>query len=202
MLQYAEDVREADVVLALRSSLKEAGGLKAAARDAGIPIYALKTASTTNLVKALRAIVGGEPVAGTSLREPRKAAAVAASASMLAQEEEEGVVEEDAAPQIDQEGTQRRILRTDEDLLQQMESPGSWAGGFGPSSSIAGGETLDAVREAIRECQYAMENLVARGQPAELLPRSKALLKIQRELVEHYGLACTVLGPDGKEWLR
>ncbi len=42
---------DADAVLAVRTKVKAAGWLRQAARSAGVPIYAVKTSSSSNLVK-------------------------------------------------------------------------------------------------------------------------------------------------------
>ncbi|KAF6260855.1 hypothetical protein COO60DRAFT_1294161 [Scenedesmus sp. NREL 46B-D3] len=56
---------EADAVLAIRSRLKTNAALRATAREAGVPVYAIKSSSSSNLVRAFRTLLGLEPSAGS-----------------------------------------------------------------------------------------------------------------------------------------
>jgi hypothetical protein len=55
---------EADAVLAVRSKLRANTNLRQAARQAGVPVYAIKSASSSNLVRAFKTLLGQEPSAG------------------------------------------------------------------------------------------------------------------------------------------
>jgi hypothetical protein len=54
----------ADAVLTLRSRVKANTALRTAAKAAGVPVYAIKSASTSNMIKAFRTLLGVEPSAG------------------------------------------------------------------------------------------------------------------------------------------
>ncbi|KAI8470498.1 MAG: hypothetical protein J3K34DRAFT_385264 [Monoraphidium minutum] len=54
----------ADAVLTLRARVKANTALRTAAKAAGVPVYAIKSTSTSNLIKAFRTLLGVEPTAG------------------------------------------------------------------------------------------------------------------------------------------
>ena len=55
------------------SGLSQGSWVRQAARDAGVPIYAVKTSSPSNLLRALRTLLGIDPSAGgTFARRPEE----------------------------------------------------------------------------------------------------------------------------------
>ena len=67
LLALAPRLGAADVVLALRSAVRGSPRVQADAREAGVPVYAVKAGSARGLTRALRALVGLDPVAGGGL---------------------------------------------------------------------------------------------------------------------------------------
>lgn len=53
-----------DAVLTVRGQAKSGSSLKAAAREAGVPIYAMKTCSSSHLKAALRTLLALDPSPG------------------------------------------------------------------------------------------------------------------------------------------
>lgn len=56
-VEFTDNISEADVLLALQSKLKKNSRIQAAARSQGIPIYVTKTSSSTQLTKAIQALI-------------------------------------------------------------------------------------------------------------------------------------------------
>ncbi|KAK4344061.1 hypothetical protein RND71_037155 [Anisodus tanguticus] len=56
-IEFTDNISEADVLLALQSKLKKNSRIQAAARSHGIPIYVTKTSSSTQLTKAIQALM-------------------------------------------------------------------------------------------------------------------------------------------------
>ncbi|KAL3323299.1 hypothetical protein AABB24_040426 [Solanum stoloniferum] len=56
-IEFTDNISEADVLLALQSKLKKNSRIQAAARSHGIPIYVTKTNSSTQLTKAMQALI-------------------------------------------------------------------------------------------------------------------------------------------------
>ncbi|KAK6774759.1 hypothetical protein RDI58_029998 [Solanum bulbocastanum] len=56
-IEFTDNISEADVLLALQSKLKKNSRIQAAARSHGIPIYVTKTSSSTQLTKAMQALI-------------------------------------------------------------------------------------------------------------------------------------------------
>eukprot|EP00798_Chlamydomonas_sp_ICE-L_P015281 gene15281-21364_t len=54
-------IEKSDAVLGLRSRIKNTAGVRQAAKEAGVPIYAIKSTATTNLVRAMRTLMGVDP---------------------------------------------------------------------------------------------------------------------------------------------
>ncbi|MCD7464531.1 hypothetical protein HAX54_052941 [Datura stramonium] len=57
VVEFTDNISEADVLLALQSKLKKNSRIQAAARSHGIPIYVTKTSSSTQLTKAMQALI-------------------------------------------------------------------------------------------------------------------------------------------------
>ncbi|KAF3669767.1 putative transcription factor TCP4-like [Capsicum annuum] len=56
-VEFTDNISEADVLLALQSKLKKNSWIQSAARSHGIPIYVTKTSSSTQLTKAMQALM-------------------------------------------------------------------------------------------------------------------------------------------------
>ncbi|OIT30342.1 PREDICTED: uncharacterized protein ycf45 [Nicotiana attenuata] len=56
-IEFTDNISEADVLLALQSKLKKNSRIQAAAKSHGIPIYMTKTSSSTQLTKAIQALI-------------------------------------------------------------------------------------------------------------------------------------------------
>ncbi|KAK4373953.1 hypothetical protein RND71_004630 [Anisodus tanguticus] len=56
-IEFTDNISEADVLLALQFKLKKNSQIQAAARSHGIPIYVTKTSSSTQLTKAVQALI-------------------------------------------------------------------------------------------------------------------------------------------------
>ncbi|XP_015169672.1 uncharacterized protein ycf45 isoform X2 [Solanum tuberosum] len=56
-IEFTDNISEADVLLALQSKLKKNSRIQAAAKSHGIPIYVTKTSSSTQLTKAMQALI-------------------------------------------------------------------------------------------------------------------------------------------------
>jgi hypothetical protein len=185
---------DADAVLALRSKLKGNAGLRGAAREAGVPIYAIKSSSSANLVRAFRTLLGQDPVAGGDYLTAASAARAAAGAAA-------GTRGEAASGQGSSSGADSAGEEGSEDEQQQWSGEAS-AAAASPTGRIAtglhgGGEA----GEALEEAQLALESLVLPlGQPVELLPRSEGVRQQQAALAGRYG--CSVEAVGGGEDTR
>jgi hypothetical protein len=73
-IRLTRRIDQADAVLAMRTSLKQSGWLKKAARSSAVPIYALKNQTHSNLSKALRVLLGIDPSAGGQFQKAKKKA--------------------------------------------------------------------------------------------------------------------------------
>jgi hypothetical protein len=184
-------------VLALRSKLKGNAGLRGAAREAGVPIYAIKSSSSANLVRAFRTLLGQDPVAGGDYLTAASAALAAAGAGAGAARGE-GVGGQGSSSGADSGGEEGS-----EDEGQQWGGPAAAAAaaasptGRIPTGQHGGGEA----GEALEEAQLALESLVLPlGQPVELLPRGEGVRQQQAALAGRYG--CSVEAVGGGEDMR
>ncbi|CAG9460286.1 unnamed protein product [Pedinophyceae sp. YPF-701] len=221
------NLAQADAVLALRSRLKASGWLKRAAKSAGVPIYAVKSSSQSNLQKAVRILLGMDPSAGGQFQQARARAARAARAST-----DEG----DAATAATEGSLDGWYSSADEELTASagngdaavaaaadaaVAAAGGAAAGV-PGAGRRSGEEIwaqitgkpkgfgrppRAVVEALAEVTAAVEKLGAAdpGQAAsgiELLARSADVLRVQAALVHECGLSCERLGEGTDARLR
>lgn len=58
-------LQAADVVLAMRSQMRNGSWARDAAKTAGVPVYAVKNSSASHLVRALETLLGLQPSAGS-----------------------------------------------------------------------------------------------------------------------------------------
>jgi hypothetical protein len=206
-----------DAVLAPRARLRSNAALRAAARDAGVPVYAIKTSSSANLVRAFRTLLGvdpsaggvvfaaggggagggrGSPGAGSSLDESDSAAAAlegspAMAAARLALAGDGGGAGEGVAVATGPGGMPR--------LASFFAAGGEEGDGASssPPQPVGLPSAARVEREALEEAQMAAETIVRPlGEPVELLPRPRALLERQRALIKRLGLASEVLEPE------
>jgi hypothetical protein len=189
---------EADAVLAVRSKLRANANLRQAARQAGVPVYAIKSASSSNLVRAFKTLLGQEPSAGG-------VGGVLGGAGA----EGEGGVAAAVRGSIDLEGSRSSGEDTDGEEGDEISSNsvGTSAGPIPGSSS--GGRQGGAVRalqqeeDGLEEARLAAEQIVMPlQQPVELLPRPEFVRKAQAAMCERYGLAWEVVGTGSEARLR
>jgi hypothetical protein len=213
MAQRPED---ADAVLTLRARVKANTALRASAKAAGVPVYAIKSPSTSNLIKAFRTLLGVEPAAGGFF--PARASAAAAAAggsppgaaapggrgSLLFSSLDGGG--ESSVDDGDGAGGDAGEAGEDADdadagLLDVW--PGGNAGGApaGPAASSSYRSTEE--REGLEEAQLAVEQIVLPlKQPVELLPRSEGVRDAQAAMVGRYKLGVEVVGAGDDARLR
>lgn len=189
---------EADAVLAVRSKLRANANLRQAARQAGVPVYAIKSASSSNLVRAFKTLLGQEPSAG----------GVGGVLGGAGAEGEDGVAAA-VRGSIDLEGSRSSGEDTDGEEGDEISSNsvGTSAGPVPGSSS--GGRQGGAVRalqqeeDGLEEARLAAEQIVMPlQQPVELLPRPDFVRKAQMALCERYGLSWEVVGRGAEARLR
>ena len=63
-------LQTADVVLAVRSHMKSGSWAREAAKEAAVPVYAIKSSTFVILVRALETLVGLQPSSQSSLGLP------------------------------------------------------------------------------------------------------------------------------------
>jgi stage III sporulation protein SpoIIIAA len=215
--------RGSDAVLAPRAKLRSNATLRSAARDAGVPVYAIKTSSSANLVRAFRTLLGVEPSAGGvvfanggggaargsgspsgggsmagSLDEADTAAvAVALEGSPAMAAARMALAgqkqQQDGAAAAAAQGSATTMPRLADFFAEGAAAADSGAPSSSSSSSSAPSPSR-LEREALEEAQMAAETIVRPlGEPVELLPRPRALLERQRALIRRLGLASEVL---------
>jgi hypothetical protein len=166
---------EADAVLAVRSRLRANAGLRAAARAAGVPVYAVKSSSAANLVRAFRTLLG---------LEPSPSGVFGSRGSM---DDEPGGGALSPADSLDESP------RADGD---EAAAPGSSAIG-GTARALAEEES------GLTEAQLAAEQIVLPlGQPVELLPRAERVRRAQAALCGRIGVSWELVGEGSNARLR
>eukprot|EP00884_Botryococcus_braunii_P022841 jgi/Botrbrau1/9240/Bobra.180_1s0002.1 len=96
-IRLTGNIREADVVLSVRSRVRESSWVKDQARQLGLPIYAIKTASAGHVNRAVRALLGIDPSAGTLFSRGGDAAAPAGSDPSAREAPSRGTLREPSA---------------------------------------------------------------------------------------------------------
>ncbi|KAK9824105.1 hypothetical protein WJX72_007767 [[Myrmecia] bisecta] len=170
-----ESLEEADAVLALRARVKEGSWVRDLAKRANKPIYAIKTASTSNIVRALRTLLGIDPSPGTVFArqgDPANEVGSDPFSSSAATPRAEGDIAQ---------------------LVQQQQDEGT-----APppqQSSVVSRSVAQNSTDALEEARLAMEQIVLpRGQPIELLPRAAEVLEMQIALVRDFELSYELVG--------
>lgn len=201
-----ERPEHADAVLALRSKLKSNTALRAVAKDAGVPIYAIKTSSASNLVRAFRTLLGVDPAAGgvfsksadladNDLLGGNSGSASARRGSVLNLGGSDGSSSDDW--DSDGEGVdegESNDLTPDGDKSTLKSTPAS--GGVHPYKSS---DEADALEEARLAIEHFVIPLL---QPVELLPRTDAVRDSQAQLLKRYNLDWEVVGEGVHARLR
>jgi hypothetical protein len=212
MAQRPED---ADAVLTLRARVKANTALRASAKAAGVPVYAIKSPSTSNLIKAFRTLLGVEPAAGGFFPAAARAAAAGGGAP--------------GAPGAAAPGGRGSLLFSSLDgAASSMDDADGGADGDGDGDGDADAGPLDAwpggggaaaagppgpvasssyrsseEREGLEEAQLAVEQIVLPlRQPVELLPRSEGVRAAQAAMVGRYKLGTQEVGAGGAARLR
>jgi hypothetical protein len=196
---------DADAVLAVRSKLRSNAGLRQAARQAGVPVYAIKSSSSSNLIRAFRTLLGQEPSAGGMLGggagpggdEGEGATAAAAAAAAAAA----------GGSSIDLGGSRSSGDETDGEDGDELSAAAAAAAVTTSSSSpgkVGGAaRALQQEEDGLEEARLAAEQIVMPlQQPVELLPRPEFVRKAQAALCERYGLAWEVVGSKTEARLR
>ncbi|KAL4421440.1 hypothetical protein ABPG75_010731 [Micractinium tetrahymenae] len=174
-LVVADRLQDADAVLALRGKIKTSSWIKGASKAAGIPVYSIKAASISNLVRAVRTLLGIDPSPGAMFGEDAESPAAADPRSRT---------------------SNSRTLRAETSIALAAAAAG--AGGSGGS----GGRGPDR-EDALEEARLAAEQIVIpRCQPVELLPRDPRDIEAQIDLVQGQGLAYEVVGAADSLRLR
>lgn len=138
-VHLTKDIDDADVVLALRTHLRDKAKICSVAQNRQIPIHTVKANTFPYLTRALRRMLHlDEPLGGENL-----------------------------------------------DL-----------------NMLLSGDSEDEL-EALEEARVAVEQIVlAKGQTADLLPRSPTIRRMQHELIEHYQLRSKSFGDEPNRRLR
>ncbi|WIA34853.1 hypothetical protein OEZ86_013151 [Tetradesmus obliquus] len=188
---------ESDAVLAIRSRLKTNATLRATAREAGVPVYAIKSSSSSNLVRAFRTLLGLEPSAGSlfgsrggSMDDDADSSSWPGSAAAAADAAAGG-----AAVPI--RGPDDWPYGDGADEEQPSSSSSSSRGGGGAARALVEEE------EGLEEARLAAEQIVTPlQQPVELLPRAEHVRRAQAALCGRYGLAFEVVGSGSQARVR
>ena len=179
----------ADVVLALRARAKESPRLRDAAREAGVPVYAVKTGTAAALQRALRALLGLDPSAGGMAFARRKSLREAAAE----------VGPSGSAPSAASDAPSSSSSSSGEEEGAGDEEEESYDGEGAISLSAAGAAAAAAAsaRTAafVAEARGAVESVVLpSGQPCELRPAPEGARAAQVALAASYGLRAEVVG--------
>jgi hypothetical protein len=190
---------DADAVVAVRSKLRSNTVLRQAARQAGVPVYAIKSSSSSNLIRAFRTLLGHEPSAGglgsmlgcgSSADGDADVAAAAAGSSV--------------GQQIDLGGSASSGDETDGEEGDAAAAAVATAATAGTSARMGGAvRALQQEEDGLEEARLAAEQIVMPlQQPVELLPRPDYVRKAQIALCERYGLTWEVVGSGSEARLR
>jgi hypothetical protein len=178
---------EADAVLAVRSRLRGNPSLRAAARDAGVPVYAIKSSSSSNLIRAFRTLLGQEPSPGGVLGSRGsmdEGGLVGGPGGLAASSGDSG----SSSGEDDEPGGEAAPASS----VQQQQQPRG-----GPVRA------LQLEEEGLEEARLAAESIVVPlQQPVELLPRPEHVRRAQVALAAQLGLATEVVGGGGEARVR
>lgn len=167
----------ADAVVAVRSRLKTAKEMRVLARAAGAPVYAIKSFSSANLVKAFRTLLGVDPSAGGVFGRRVSAASVGGPEG----EGGEGVEGEGGA------GGSMDAVSIDGGSLDDDSAAALAAAAAAAAAATAGAPQSGERAEGLEEARLAVESIVLPlAQPVELLPRSDAVRAAQEQLLGGY----------------
>ena len=197
-LCLAPQVDGADVVLALRARAKESPRLRDAAREAGVPVYAVKTGSTAALQRALRALLGLDPSAG-GMTFARRKSLTEAAAEVSASSSSQGPSSPAAAASAANAASAyspSSSSSSDEDEDESYDGEGA----ISLSAAGAAAAAAASARTAafVAEARGAVEGVVLpSGQPCELRPAPESARAAQVALAASYGLRAEVVGGGG-----
>ncbi|GLC40671.1 hypothetical protein PLESTM_001099900 [Pleodorina starrii] len=199
----------ADAVLALRAKVKQNSELRALARENGVPIYAVKTSGSANLVKAFRTLLGIDPSAGGTFGPPsaasdgdepppRPAPRLSAAAAAVAAAWSAG-----AAASTSADASPTASVLGSEDAGDGMAAAAAARAGAASGAAKVYGYKAWAEEEALEEAQMAVtEIVVPLHQPVELMPRAPSVLEAQIRLLERYKLSYEMVGSGAESRLR
>ena len=202
----------ADAVLTLRARVKANTALRAAAKAAGVPVYAIKSGSTSNLIKAFRTLLGVEPAAGGFFSAPGSRAASPAAAdaagtgALLFGSVDGGAGGAGGAGASSTDDDEFAAGATDADLAAAAEAAMLWGGAAprkAPPAPPSSSYRTPEEREGLEEAQLAVEQIVLPlKQPVELLPRGADVRAAQEAMVRRYKLEVEVVGEGRDARLR
>ncbi|GJP33709.1 hypothetical protein CLOM_g5260 [Closterium sp. NIES-68] len=195
LVALTTDIAAADAVLALRSKLKGNAWLRGVAKFRHLPIYAVKSNTMPQVVRALRAILnldslGAPPLISASSASPEAGSAPRDAASVPA--------------------TPPHELSTarEEGISDSSSSSSSWMGGASEGEGqmrVAGGASLEDEIDALEEARMAAERMMlghAQAQAVELLPRAPHILHLQSQLLGDYPLSWQYAGTPPTRRIR
>eukprot|EP00775_Hariotina_reticulata_P010826 gene10824-10983_t len=172
----------ADAVLAVRHRLKTNTTLRAAAKEAGVPVYAIKSSSSANLVRAFRTLLGLEPSAGGLF------------GSRGSMDDEVWGVAAPGSPTDSLDGAGSRDGEASDDG-DDVEGGSSMSVSSSSSRPAGPARALIEEEEALEEARLAAEQIVLPlQQPVELLPRANLVRKAQVAMCGRYQLGWEVVG--------
>jgi len=191
----------ADVVLALRARAKESPRLRDAARDAGVPVYAVKTGSTAALQRALRALLGLDPSAGGITFARRKSlseAAAEVNSSNLTSSSPTSVSAVDVAAAASPSSSTSASSEEDDDDNNGVGYDGEGAISLSAAGAAAAAAASARTAAFVAEARGAVEGVVLPSrQPCELRPAPESARNAQLALAASYGLRAEVVGGNG-----
>eukprot|EP00879_Flechtneria_rotunda_P010046 GHRR01010504.1.p1 GENE.GHRR01010504.1~~GHRR01010504.1.p1 ORF type:complete len:561 (+),score=231.07 GHRR01010504.1:1227-2909(+) len=176
---------EADAVLAVRSRVRADSSLRSAAKEAGVPVYAVKSSSNSNLVRAFRTLLGLDPSAGSLF------------AARASDDESSWGPGGNSPGDSPADSMDESADREGDGDQASSSSSSSRRGTGGPARAMMEED------EALEEARLAVEQIVVPlQQPVELLPRSELVRKAQVALCGRYRLAWELVGRGTDARLR
>ncbi|KIY94330.1 hypothetical protein MNEG_13632 [Monoraphidium neglectum] len=218
-----ERPQNADAVLTLRSRAKANVKLRSAAKTASVPVYAIRSVSNANLIKAFRTLLGVDPAPGNVFKKAggsrggddggsgaaspkgpdgRRAALFGSmdseSASIDGDEDDE-----DADSAVREGGYEAAEGEEDESEDEAEAAAVGQAASGGGGAAVSSSYKSQEEREGLEEAQLAVEQIVIPlRQPVELLSRSAAVRDAQAAMISRYRLGVEVVGAGEDARLR
>jgi hypothetical protein len=200
-------------VLAVRGKLRANTGLRQAARQADVPVYAIRSRSSSNLVRAFKTLLGLEPGAGVTLGGAAAAAAAGGQGSKQLGEAAGTRARTAAGSNGAEEGKEHQIdvgsgsgsgSSGDDTDGEEGEEAATTASSSRSSVRMGGAaHALQQEEDGLEEARLAAEQIVMPlQQPVELLPRPEFVRRAQAALCERYSLGWQLIGRGGEARVR